>query len=69
MPKAVVLADSLGNIEDGVTVRYKKGATVELSQAEFDRHLAEGVIAKPGKDADAALAASDPAAAEAPPAE
>lgn len=70
--KAVVLADSLGYIDDdGVTHRVAKGAEVDLSKADFERHLAHGMVAKPGKAADEALAEDEAAESgepEAPPA-
>lgn len=59
--KAVVLADSLGYIEDGATLRASKGDTVELSKADFERHLAHGMVAKPGKAAEQALAEAEAA--------
>lgn len=71
--KAVVLADTLGYIDDdGVTQRVAKGTTVELSKADFERHLAHGMVAKPGKAAEEALAEAEAAESgepEAPPAE
>lgn len=45
MPKATVLADSLGVANDeGVANRYPQGSTVDLSQEDFERHLAHGVV-------------------------
>jgi hypothetical protein len=61
MPKAVVLADSLGYYdEDGRRFDAEKGETVELSQEDFDRHLEAGNVAKPqSKDAKAAAEESE----------
>ena len=45
MPEARVLADRLGVVTDDGTVRYAKGDSVELSDDDFERHLASGAIA------------------------
>ncbi|HLB03863.1 MAG TPA: hypothetical protein VJK66_02490 [Gaiellaceae bacterium] len=55
MPEARVLADRLGVVTDDGTVRYAKGDSVELSDDDFERHLASGAIAsaeapKKGRD-------------------
>lgn len=72
MPKAVVLSDTLGYYEDDVRHDVEKGETVELSQADFDRHLEAGNVAKASsKEAKAAKeeAPPEPQAGAVPPEE
>lgn len=67
MPKAIVLTDSLAYYEDDRRFEVEKGAEVDLSQEDFDRHLAAGNVRAPGSggyprthDGLDELAATDP---------
>lgn len=49
MPKAVVLTDTFGYYDDdGDRQDVEKGAEVDLSQKDYDRHLEAGNIRAPG---------------------
>lgn len=64
MPKAVVIADRLGEVTDEGVVRHHKGAKVSLSQEDYDRHLKAGAIA-PASSKEAKAAKADAADADA----